>query len=187
MPKKYGFNCFDYEDLRDLLTGGFRKYLLRHYGTTFKYFIGAELGDGKGSRGMHNNPHYHVLFFLESANNPKYPYKVISPTDFRHLVRNYWQGFDEATDGYRDYNEAKYGIAREGENDGLVTDFRACAYVSKYVCKDAKLKRNESKVESQIKMREMKKFKFTEESYKLYFQSHIYEMFNFPLDARHLK
>ena len=74
MPKQYGMNCFDYEDLRDLLTGGFRKMLLRKYGTTFKYFIGAELGDGKGVRGMHNNPHYHVLFFLE----PKHLHKHVS-------------------------------------------------------------------------------------------------------------
>ena len=89
IPNAYGFHCFDYEHLRDLLTGGLRKQLLRKYGTKFKYFIGAELGDGKGSRGMHNNPHYHVLFFLESADNPKHPYKVISPKDFRHFIRMY--------------------------------------------------------------------------------------------------
>ena len=67
LPEMYGQPCFDYEDLRDLFTGGFRKMLLRKYGTTFKYFVGAELGDGKGSRGFGNNPHYHVLFFLEPA------------------------------------------------------------------------------------------------------------------------
>lgn len=75
--------------MRDLLTGGFRKQLLRKFGTTFKYFIGAELGDGKGERGMHNNPHYHALFFLEDAHNPKYPYIKILPEQFRHLVRMY--------------------------------------------------------------------------------------------------
>ncbi len=63
--------------------------LLRKYGTTFKYFVGAQLGDGKGERGFHNNPHYHVLFFLENANNDKFPYKKIDPKDFRHLVRMY--------------------------------------------------------------------------------------------------
>ena len=150
---KSSFNCFDYNDLRDLLTGGFRKKLLRKYGTTFKYFIGAELGDGKGSRGMHNNPHYHVLFFLEPANNPRYPYIKINPVDFRHLVRMYWQGFDE-DEGFQDYRAAKYGIAREGEIEdyieklyGRVINFRACTYCAKYVCKDAQLKMNERKVE----------------------------------------
>ena len=42
LPRHYGIVCFDYEDLRDLLTGGFRKQLLRKYGTTFKYFISAD-------------------------------------------------------------------------------------------------------------------------------------------------
>ena len=31
MPKHYGINCFDYEDLRFLFTGGFNKQLLRKY------------------------------------------------------------------------------------------------------------------------------------------------------------
>lgn len=78
VPKYLGFNCFDYEDLRYLFTGGFRKILLRKFGTKFKYFVGAELGDGKGDRGLHNNPHYHVLFFLEPANDVRYSYLPIS-------------------------------------------------------------------------------------------------------------
>lgn len=180
MPKHFGVNCFDYEDLRDLLTGGFRKQLLRKYGTKFKYFIGAELGDGKGSRGMHNNPHYHILFFLEDAENEKFPYKKISPGDFRHLVRLYWQGFDEATDGYRDYNEAKYGIAKEGENVGKVTDFRACCYVAKYVTKDVKLKANEANVEKKLKFQFRKEFRNTEESYREFFKHVIVPMYNTP-------
>ena len=142
------FNCFDYEDLRDLLTGGFRKQLLRKYGTTFKYFISAELGDGKGSRGLANNPHYHALFFLEPADNPQYPYIKISPEEFRHLIRLYWQGFDEEEE-IQDYRTAKFGIAKEGsENLGKVKDFRAEMYGAKYVCKDVKLVRNERKVVS---------------------------------------
>lgn len=153
MPKYNDINCFDYEDLRDLLTGGFRKQLLRKYGTTFKYFIGAELGDGKGSRGMHNNPHYHILFFLESANNERFPYVKISPEDFRHLVRLYWQGFDEDIDGYHSYKDAKYGIAREGDNIGKVKDYRACMYCAKYVCKDAKLVESESEIARKERLR----------------------------------
>lgn len=177
MPKYMNMNCFDYEDLRDLLTGGFRKMLLRKYGSSFKYFIGAELGDGKGQRGMHNNPHYHVLFFLESANNPKFPYVKISSIDFRHLVRMYWQGFDEDVDGYRDYNEAKYGIAKEGENTGKVTDFRACMYCAKYVCKDVKLKKSESDIEKKIRFNLKREFKkereLSSEFHKYFFDKFI--------------
>lgn len=183
LPKHYGINCFDYEHLRDLFTGGFRKRLLRKYGTTFKYFVGAELGDGKGSRGMHNNPHYHVLFFLEPAKDDRYDYVPISSEDFRHLVRLYWQGFDEATDGYRDYNEALYGIAREGENVGKVTDYRAINYVAKYVCKDAQLKLQEEKVERTIRYREKKSAKMDPEVYKQFLHADIYDLYNTPMNA----
>lgn len=187
MPKHYGINCFDYEDLRFFETGGFRKQLLRKYGTTFKYFIGAELGDGKGERGMHNNPHYHILFFLEPAHNDRFPYKKISSTDFRHLVRLYWQGFDEDTDGFRDYNEAKYGIAKEGDNIGLVTDFRAEAYCAKYVCKDAKLKMHESNVERLLRWNAKRNYKYGKEFSNHFFYNDIYRMFNLPANGRGTK
>lgn len=145
-PCYLGRNCFDYEDLRDLFTGGFRKQLLRKYGCTFKYFVGAELGDGKGKRGLFNNPHYHILFFVVSACDDRFPYVQISPEDFRHLVRLYWQGFDEDLVGWHSYKSAKYGIAREGDNCGLVTDFRACVYCAKYCVKDVGLRNFEAEV-----------------------------------------
>ena len=170
MPKYLGQNVFDYEDLRGLLTGGFYQYLRRNYGTKFKYFVGAELGDGKGKRGMHNNPHYHVVFFLEPDANPIVPYKKISPNEFRHLVRQYWQGFDEDIDGYRDYNEAKYGIAKEGENCGLITDYRACCYCAKYVTKDAKLKQHEEVVRRKLFAKHMDSYEWSCSSYKEFFQ-----------------
>ena len=143
LPFKYGKPCFDYEDLRDLFTGGFRKQLLRKYGQTFKYFVGAELGCGEGERGLGNNPHYHILFFLEPANNPRFTFKQIPALEFRHLIRMYWQGFDQS-DGFLDYRKCKYGIAKEGsENFGEVIDYRAVAYCAKYVTKDVRLKMRE--------------------------------------------
>lgn len=181
IPKIYGINCFDYEDLRDLLTGGLRKILLRKYGTRFKYFIGAELGDGKGSRGFHNNPHYHILFFLEPAEDPKYPYIKITPREFRHLIRKYWQGFDESTDGWKNYNQAKYGIAHEGDNEGLVFDFRACMYVAKYVCKDAKLKAQESRIRSLLWKHLDDKFSHSDEFWRDFFNTQLRPIFSSPL------
>ena len=178
VPHLHGMNVFDYNDLRDLLTGGFRKMLLRKYGTVFKYFIGAELGDGKGSRGFHNNPHYHILFFLEDAKNKKYPYKKITPVEFRHLVRVYWQGFDEFYDGWKSYNQAKYGIAREGDNCGLVSDFRACMYVAKYVCKDAKFKQQETRLRSLLWNALDEKFKKLDSFWKEFFEKKIVPIFS---------
>ena len=149
IPDFFGVPCFDYEHLRSLFTGGFYKQLKRKYGCTFRYFVGAELGDGKGSRGYHNNPHYHVLFFLEPAKGCEL-ISFPSPEEFRHLVRLYWQGFDE-DEGFRDYETALYGIAREGLYCGLVKDFRACTYCAKYVVKDTGLKAFEFDVISLLK------------------------------------
>lgn len=190
IPKFYGVSCFDYEDIRYLLTGGFYQYLRRNYGTKLKYFVGAELGDGKGSRGMHNNPHYHILFFLEPDKNSLCPYKKINPVDFRHLVRLYWQGFDQDTDGYKDYRDAKFGIAKEGDKYGLVTDFRACCYCAKYVTKDVKLVRNESSLTLYLRFYYDKVYKFSAESFKDFyaenrdvFETHLQLQFykNIPL------
>lgn len=170
IPKFYGVNCFDYEDLRYLLTGGFYQYLRRNYGTKLRYFVGAELGDGKGSRGMHNNPHYHCLFFLEPDKEPLCPYQKISSVDFRHLVRLYWQGFDQDTDGYKDYREAKFGIAKEGDDLGLVSDYRACAYCAKYVIKDVKLVRSEDKIAHYVRFYTNKVYKGSYQSYLDYYR-----------------
>lgn len=150
MPKYEGQNCFDYADLRYLLNGAFKKTLLRKYGTNFKYFVGAELGEGKGSRGMHNNPHYHVLFFTY-PDEQYHKFEQITPEEFRHLVKMYWQGCDETRDGFRDYRDFKFGVAKEGDNLGVVTDYRACTYVAKYVTKEAKLRYFERKVRLNVR------------------------------------
>lgn len=126
--------------------------LLRKYGSTFKYFIGAELGEGKGSRGLENNPHYHVIFFVESANSPRFPYKKITEREMTHLVRKYWQGFDEETDGFRDYQTAKYGMVGVSDEGATIKDFRAEKYCGKYVCKDIRLKRYEKRLVQDWKM-----------------------------------
>lgn len=171
IPKYYGKNCFDYQDLRYLLNGGFKKYLLRNFGTDFKYFVGAELGDGKGSRGLGNNPHYHVLFFLRPTSDPKFHslYQKIKPTVFRSLVRNYWQGAEQI-----DYRAAKFGIAREGRYCGLVKDFRACMYVAKYCSKDAGLK----SFEDHLRLRFESKYRFNyADSLKCY-QDFVSEVIN---------
>lgn len=183
-PTYYGQPCFDYMHLRELLTGGFNKILLRRYGTKLKYFIGAELGDGKGERGFHCNPHYHALFFLEPDNSGRYTYYKISPEDFRHLVRLYWQGFDQETDGWHDFKKAKYGIACEGDKTGLVYDFRACMYVAKYVCKDVKLKAFEEELKAKLKFIYTRKYRKSKDFHMEFFHTYIYDTFNHRLNSK---
>lgn len=151
VPKYYGHNVFDYEDLRYLLNGGFKKMLLRKYGSDLKYFVGAELGEGEGVRGMANNPHYHILFFLRPTKNPRYPYVKIDPQSFCDLVQTYWQGFRDSA-GFHDYRTAKFGIAKAGKNLGLVNSVAACIYCAKYVTKDVRLK----SLENEIRYREFR-------------------------------
>lgn len=179
IPKYEGENCFDYEDLRSLMNGAFKKYILRNYGYNFKYFVGAELGDGKGSRGMANNPHYHVLFFLR-PDNQYCETKELTPERFRHLVRHYWQGFDEDTDGFHDYRDAKLGIAREGENCGVVTDFRACLYCAKYVTKDVHLKNREKVIARDLRFKLYDKIRYSSSTYEDFWREVINPKYNCP-------
>ena len=190
IPKYMGKNCFDYEDLTDFLTGGFRKQLLRKYGSTFKYFIGAELGDGKGQRGLANNPHYHFLFFVLPANNPRYPYRKILPEQFRHLVRKYWQGFDQDTDGFHDFRTScKYGIAKEGEPEGFtdfvtygrVIGFQACTYCSKYVCKDAGLKAHEDKIRRKLFFKYKNTLRHSPEFARWFYDNYLFPKYDIEI------
>lgn len=182
IPKYFGQNCFDYNDLRDLLNGAFKKYLLRHFGTTFKYFVSAELGDGAGSRGLHNNPHYHVLFFLRNANDEKYPYKKISVSDFRHCLRLYWQGFDEDY-GFVPYQKAKKGICKEGLYCGLVSDYRASVYCAKYVLKDSVLRQHESRIENIFRTRYLRKIYTDPATYEEYWRRVVVPKYNIRKDC----
>ncbi|QCS36052.1 replication initiator protein [Capybara microvirus Cap1_SP_107] len=141
-----GIPCFDYEDIRYITHGGLDKKLLRNFGTKMKYFVGCELGEGKGSRGAGNNPHYHVLFFLTNAEDERYPYHRILPEQFETLIKTYWQGTSEKID----YSKAKFGIARPGNNLGLLDGFAGTLYCAKYVCKDASVKNLERKVYAQL-------------------------------------
>lgn len=145
IPKYFGHNVFDYKDLVWLLNGAFKKRLLRDYGTNFKYFVGAELGEGAGVRGYANNPHYHILFFLRSAEDDRYPYRKISVRDFQSIIRKYWQGFDEG-EPFRHHKQYRFGIVKESDKGALVKDFNAISYVAKYVTKDTSLKLHERRV-----------------------------------------
>lgn len=176
VPKYDDQPCFDYNDLRNLTTGGFNKILQRKYGIQFKYFISAELGDGKGVRGYHNNPHYHILFFtypskIKKESKDYHEYIKIDPIEFRSLIRTYWQGFDQDITGARDYRRyCKYGIVSEGKYGIDVHDFRGIYYCAKYVCKDATLEAYEYNLENKLRIK-YEKYRFSAKSYKDYIRA----------------
>lgn len=132
LPYFYGVPCFNYNDLRYLLSScGFVKTIQRHYGYRLQYLVTCELGDGKGVRGFSGNPHYHCLFFLTPNFKQGRIYKPFNPKIFKHLILKYWQGSEK----YRP-KDYKFGICMPGDDDGLVNSYKAVNYVCKYVLKD---------------------------------------------------
>lgn len=181
IPNKYGVNCFDYEDLRLFLTGGFRKRLKRDYGTIFKYFISAELGEGKGKRGFHNNPHYHLLLFLEPDPDSNF-YDKISVSEMRNLIRTFWQGFDQDVEGFHSFQEdCRFGIVKEGRFGDLVKDYRACFYCAKYVTKDVGLVRKEVDIKKLLRMRYRESLLKDYDFYLEFYRNVVYDLYNIPI------
>lgn len=150
--EKSGYNiaCFDNEDfVETVLHGAMYKAIYRR-GWNMTYFVGQELGEGKGVRGMNNNPHYHTILFLTPRHFKKKKAGTLTPEDVRRFARKAWQGFDQDIDLDKPFPSAcKYighGMVSESEEGLEVKDFRACAYCAKYVCKDAGMKQIEKEV-----------------------------------------
>lgn len=142
----YSFPCFSYDHIRLLTNGLISKVLRRKYGSQMRYFVACERGEGKGRyRKKGQNPHYHVIFFIFPLDDSirkvnDVPYRRISPISFAHLCKSVWQYKSVVDKSYTkiqcDYKSARFGHCQPGLNVGLVTDFDALSYVSKYVVKD---------------------------------------------------
>ena len=147
IPKFLNYNVFSYDDIRYVTNGKLSKVLLRKHGSRLKYFCACESGEGKGIRGVGYNPHYHFIFFVQpkhdNDNKPIYDgYNPILPDDFRKLIYEIWQGSCH----YIPFQKAKFGIAREGRNCGVVFSPDAFKYVSKYCLKENEWLEFETKV-----------------------------------------
>lgn len=131
LPRWFGVNVCDNRDLRWFIQdSGFRQRLFRDYGVRLGYFITTEFGEGKGVRGKGNNPHYHAIFYLWRDDFSPVS-DVLTPTRFNVLVKRYWQGT-----GRRRPKDYIKGMAKCGQNHGLLESSAAISYVSKYCIKD---------------------------------------------------
>lgn len=135
IPMYRGRPCFSYDDIRYVTNGSLSKTLLRKYGSVLRYFCACETGEGKGKRGLGNNPHYHFIFYVEPADNPKYPYVPITAQEFKDLIYNIWQG--SPSNVFVPWQLAKFGHVQEGLYNGEVLSPDAFKYVGKYVVKDS--------------------------------------------------
>lgn len=117
--------------------------LKRDYGCAVKYLCTSELGEAKGSRGLYNNPHFHVIYFINPLTKSS---SVPSPSEFESLLREYWCG-PQFSLKKGDPSKYRYGILSYSEQGAVVKSHSAIVYVAKYVTKDSvyKVKFNQLK------------------------------------------
>ena len=124
--KKYDFMCFDANDWRKFLKNLRRQLNYYYPGASFTYFLTSEYGTDEKYT---HRPHYHVMFFVNSAN-------YIDPLEFSTLVAKCWKY--GRTDGLP-YQPKSYVLAKRVFDNSTPNDtcLKACAYVAKYITKDS--------------------------------------------------
>lgn len=143
---------------------GLRDALARE-NAVMRFLCTTEMGDGKGSRGFGNNPHFHLLAFLYPKDKTK-P-STLHPAKFKRLVKRYWQGTA------RNPQDFKYGLVQEGKFGVEVTDLRAINYVTKYVCKSIHVLNQEKKLLKDVKIFIRKRL-----NNSVLFKSIVFSLFN---------
>lgn len=112
------------------------------------YFCTCEFGEGKGSRGLNNNPHYHCLFFFYPLSSSTAP---LTSYQFMAIVKNIWcfgsyYSISNSLDSfvhsvYSDRSSPKsyrFGIVSASKSGVSVTS-SCISYVSKYITKSSVL------------------------------------------------
>lgn len=107
--------------------------LKRDYDCSVKYLCTSELGEAKGSRGLYNNPHFHVIYFISPLHKSS---SVPSPSEFESLLREYWCG-PQFSLKKGDPSKYRYGILSYSDQGAVVKSHSAIVYVAKYVTKDS--------------------------------------------------
>lgn len=144
----FGENWCNNDSFRQLMINKVYKSLLRRYNCSCRYFCAGELGEGKGSRGVGNNPHFHCLFFVY-LNAPK-PLKRIyknsqrvnvvdnqhigripNANEFMAIVSDYWRG------NVANPQDAPFGICSYSKGNPEILGDGAFNYVVKYCIKDS--------------------------------------------------
>lgn len=122
------YNFCNNTSFRLFLVNYLYKKILRKFHCKFRYFCTGELGEGKGVRGVDNNPHFHVIFYLYPIDSNSV---IPCESEFFDIIKEYWQGNHNNPNNYR------YGIVGgSSSGESKLTSDNACLYVAKYSMKD---------------------------------------------------
>lgn len=169
IPSYRGRPCWSYRDIRYVTDGKLVYWLKKNYGARLRYFIACESGEGKGKRGLGNNPHYHLISFIQPFEGKSCDTSFKCPTaaEFNKKIKDLWQG-----EGITLYKDTLYGICKEGKNEGVIDDTNgAFSYVGKYVIKDAVDTSNIEFFKAEYR-KEVESIGITEEVYRDFIDEH---------------
>lgn len=139
LKKINGHNVLDNDALHWFLRDSGLRKAVRRFGFTFKYFVAPEFGEGKGSRGYGNNPHFHGVFYFYPLKHSDASRDNFLRANFvTKIFRRFWQGNEYPATRRNDPRLFTYGKLDISTQCGaLVKDFKAIKYTSKYVVKDS--------------------------------------------------
>lgn len=124
-------NFIDNSDIRTFCNKSIFPRDLKLHGYTFKFAFFGESGDGKGSRGLDNNPHFHALFFLFPTSDCDFFYHDSS--NFLLLCHNAWN--QDRNSFQKDYRSLNVGNVTYSKKGALVEDTKVFSYCSMYCVK----------------------------------------------------
>lgn len=126
------FNYFDNSHIRKFFNKSIFPSRLSDHGYTFRFALFGECGDGKGVRGIDNNPHYHVLVFLYPTKDCDFYYH--SDTNFLDLCKSAWNQDLSCLDGV-DYRALNIGNVSYSCKGAKVIDSSCFNYCASYCIK----------------------------------------------------
>ncbi|QCS35916.1 hypothetical protein [Capybara microvirus Cap1_SP_45] len=150
LPILYGIPTVDNNNIRYLLRNSYLPKFVASKGYKMSYMIVPEFGEGKGSRGVGNNPHFHCLlhFYKETGE----PFAYADGVDIYNKILNLWQGTNPDGTITRDPLKYHFGMVQASANGLYIDDYKACSYVSKYTSKDINTRTKISQIEKAIEL-----------------------------------
>lgn len=135
-----GRNYLDNYLIRQFCNKSIFPRYLNDNGYTFRFAFFGELGDGKGVRGLDNNPHYHALFFLYPALGCSMKYH--NDRSFLELCHNAWN--QDPLSYSKEYKTLNRGNVSYSKDGAVVNDSKVFAYCSSYCIKSISSDYNKS-------------------------------------------